>query len=430
MHLFQDRLALKAFSRSYARPPGSFSDAMELLHEGFLEAIPETRLEQSFNERLFAELFGYRTLLRDGAGYYHLQPKNFHGNSRYDDFSLGFYGPDSETTLVSCELKSLLTDLDKPQTSGTYGGLTPVQQAMSAVANVASVRWVIVSNFDEMRLYRIGDATRYEQIFLSDIHSTSDLRYLLALFSKRTLLADGVRDSLLEHLYNGRLENVVPPTPGRIRLLQHLMPHSSDQPELPFYRVEDALRRHTLLHCFDGPHIVNDRLVFTAPSDSGKSDWIVEATKSGVLQSSEYIEDQTDTSPIIFSGQDLLDRILQFLQQATAFYTILRLGNLDAAWYLDGIADATCRVSKEWCAHSQSIVLTLMAPKTIQESQTTMSKLTSLAKGATDQQLIQIALRAVRELLYPFSTRDPQSARTIRAIPQMKFDHALFTASD
>jgi hypothetical protein len=35
--------------------------------EGFFEALPESRIEQSFNEELFAELIGYRTLLRHGG---------------------------------------------------------------------------------------------------------------------------------------------------------------------------------------------------------------------------------------------------------------------------------------------------------------------------------------------------------------------------
>ena len=103
---------------------------------------------------------------------------------------------------------------------------------------------------------------------------------------------------------------------------------------------------------------------------------------------------------------------------------------MDAAWYLDGIGGTTCRVAKEWCAHSQSIILTLTSPQAIQESQMTMSQLKSLASNAADQQLIPIALRAVRELLYPFSTSEPNTSRTIRAIPQMKSDHALYTASD
>ena len=33
---------------------------------GWLEDLTELRVEQSFNERLFAEIFDYRTLFRDG----------------------------------------------------------------------------------------------------------------------------------------------------------------------------------------------------------------------------------------------------------------------------------------------------------------------------------------------------------------------------
>jgi len=264
-------------------------------------------------------------------------------------------------------------------------------------------------------------------VFLTDIHTASDLSQLLVLFSKQTLLGDGLRDSLLEHLYNGRLENVVPPTPGRIRLLQHVRPHNLDQPELPFYRLEDALRRAALLDRFDGPHVVNDRLVFKHPRPPEEPGWVIEATKSGVLQSSMYIQTQNGK----LQGEKLVKDIQLFLEQARTFCTALHLEEVDAAWYLDGIADATCLVPKEWCPHADFLPgVDLRAPKTIQESQMTRSQLSARAAIATEQQLIQIALYAVRELLYPFSVSDPKTGRPLRAIPKMEFNHATLTASD
>ena len=82
--------------------------------DGSLGALVETRVEQSFNEQLFAEVFDYRTLFRDGAGSYHLKPKGYSSLTRqYNDFSLGFFGPgDAGEERVSAELKGLSIDLD------------------------------------------------------------------------------------------------------------------------------------------------------------------------------------------------------------------------------------------------------------------------------------------------------------------------------
>ncbi len=86
--------------------------------------LTEKRVEQSFNEQLFAFVLDYRTLLSHEPGEFHLLPQNFAGGKRFDDFSLGFFGTGEAEprVLASAEFKSPGCDLDKPQTSGGYGG--------------------------------------------------------------------------------------------------------------------------------------------------------------------------------------------------------------------------------------------------------------------------------------------------------------------
>jgi hypothetical protein len=116
----------------------------------------ETRVEQSFNEQLFARVLGYRTLLSHDNTVYHVEPKLTRGR-RTADFSLGFFGgEDARRVVVSAELKDPGADLDKPQ-SGGYGGASPVQQAFAAAKAAGGCAWVIVSNFRELRLYRYPD---------------------------------------------------------------------------------------------------------------------------------------------------------------------------------------------------------------------------------------------------------------------------------
>ena len=90
--------------------------------DGTLAGLTEKRIEQSFNEQLFAQIFDYKTLLRDGEGEYHLLPQNYRNvgsGGTYDDFSLGFFSPLEKVALATAELKSPGTDLDAIQPSET-----------------------------------------------------------------------------------------------------------------------------------------------------------------------------------------------------------------------------------------------------------------------------------------------------------------------
>ncbi|KYG05073.1 hypothetical protein BE21_43005, partial [Sorangium cellulosum] len=125
-----------------------------LAQSTLLGGLPETRVEQSWNEQVFAKLLDYRTLLSHSALPFHVLPKNAAGARRFDDFSLGFFGLGEHTVLGTAELKSPGTDLDAPQWTGNYKGTTPVEQALSAArGHGAACRWVLVSNFRELRLY-------------------------------------------------------------------------------------------------------------------------------------------------------------------------------------------------------------------------------------------------------------------------------------
>src|SRR5206468_1893244 len=83
-------------------------------------AYCETRIEQSFNEQLFAQVFGYQTLFSHDRVPFHLLPKNYYGGSRYDDFALGFFGVEPARIVASVELKSPGVRLDRPQAGTDY----------------------------------------------------------------------------------------------------------------------------------------------------------------------------------------------------------------------------------------------------------------------------------------------------------------------
>lgn len=155
----------------------------------------ETTVEQSFNEQLFATVLDYRTLLSHDDAEYHLRPKKYQGQAkgepkRYDDFSLGFFSATRRVVIASAELKGPGASLDAKQTGEQYKGRSPVQQAFYAVKDVSSCRWVIVCNYQELRLYvntRDEDTPRQPtaRFNLLNVQNRDDLALLCAHFDRR-----------------------------------------------------------------------------------------------------------------------------------------------------------------------------------------------------------------------------------------------------
>lgn len=163
----------------------------------------EKPLQGQFLSEVFDRLLGYRSIV--GAGeLHHLEPET---SSRAvkgyqpPDARLGWYGPGLDRTLGVLELKGPRTDLDARQ-GGSYGRLTPVEQAFGYAAKVDGCRWVMVSNFIELRLYRTDRGQGYCQRFaMADLADPDGLDAFLFLLSRATLLgADPAAESPVEHL--------------------------------------------------------------------------------------------------------------------------------------------------------------------------------------------------------------------------------------
>ncbi|QVL50853.1 MAG: hypothetical protein KFB96_10860 [Thiocapsa sp.] len=102
-------------------------------------------------------LLGFRQLV-GAEGAHHREPETSSGTVkgyRPPDARLGWFGSTVDLTRAVLELKAPGADLDAKQGAG-YGKLTPVEQAFGYAAKVDGCRWVIVSNFIELRLYRTG----------------------------------------------------------------------------------------------------------------------------------------------------------------------------------------------------------------------------------------------------------------------------------
>ncbi len=384
--------------------------------------LAESRVEQSFNERLFAGLLDYETLFHGTGAEYHLMPKNFHpGSRRYDDFSLGFFGPDGGETRVSAELKSPDCNLDAPQPD--YRDVSPVQQAHRAAGKSNSVEWILVSNFDEIRLYRAGDLSRYQVVMLSDIVTVAGFRRAYALLSQSTLVGEKGRPSPLSLLFHGATTMLIPKKHRRIRLIHEALATRESAEEPLLHRMNDALvanREHLSAdewRQLDTPRLEDERLVATATSEDPdeRSAFRLELTRRGQLCLSEYVEETAGVSePVAIDAELIARRIAAFA--VFSKQVLLEAFDPDSvrfSWSLEDVARSRCYGPNGWAGGANGLKFEM--PATIETCRYPLTAV--VLDEITPSHLPRLVGDVVREILFPYEGRRDDRPGIIRLRP-------------
>jgi len=172
------------------------------VRSGGLTGQKEKNLQGLFLTRIFDRILGFRQVVA-GAGVYHMKPEHALRNfksSRTPDACLGFFQGDDENIRAVVELKAPGADLDAKQ-GKNYGNVRPVEQAFGYASKLDGCRWVIVSNFATIRLYRYGSGQGACHVFnLGDIADGAPLEELWFLLGRETLLAEGDQESPVDRL--------------------------------------------------------------------------------------------------------------------------------------------------------------------------------------------------------------------------------------
>jgi hypothetical protein len=189
-----------------------------------LPRFTESAIEQSWNEQVFARVLGYQTMLAHDRLPFHLKPKHYSAGY-YDDFSLGFFGAGSDRVLASAELKGPRTNLDRDQ-SGRKGKRSPVAQAIQKARATSGCLWVLVSNFQDLRLYRAEDALLIADADLNAVRTSHDLAMLQAHFDSTALLGDGREDPEMRRALEEADDPArpLPPAPESYRIVARFVP--------------------------------------------------------------------------------------------------------------------------------------------------------------------------------------------------------------
>jgi len=138
---------------------------LDMHKSGFLASKTETESEQSFNDSFFVQILGYQAIPNNP---FTIEPKgkNEIGWQKADAI-LWYFKTDVDLTptlsyqergnnlsrvQAVVEIKDSKTSLDKPQRR--EWNLSPVQQWFKYKPQYSNCKWVIVSNFYEIRLYK------------------------------------------------------------------------------------------------------------------------------------------------------------------------------------------------------------------------------------------------------------------------------------
>lgn len=161
----------------------------------------EEQLQSDFLNDVFGEVLGYA--YKRGLEEYNLEKEE---KSKTDgtkpDGVLGYLSADNKDIRVVIELKDAYTNLDHKQ-NRKNDNRTPVEQAFSYVAKSGgNCKWVVVSNFIEIRLYPANDSSFYQRFMVKDLVRLDVLKSFYALLAKNQLFlpsSESIVDKLLQH---------------------------------------------------------------------------------------------------------------------------------------------------------------------------------------------------------------------------------------
>lgn len=157
------------------------------LRRGELDEVKEVSLQGAFLAGIFGGALGYRSMTDSADPEWSLvAEKTVSKTGKSADGALGFFSTHGESRVVApIELKGAKQSLDVAQGRT----LTPVQQAWEYANYSPGCRWIIVSNFREVRLYsRVRTPGEYESFRFGELENLEAFKRFYLFLAKERLL--------------------------------------------------------------------------------------------------------------------------------------------------------------------------------------------------------------------------------------------------
>ena len=179
------------------------------LKAGTLEKVKETSLQGDFLKDIFQDILGYRSVISgEGKTWEIHAEQTISDGGGFADRALGLFtaieGKGGKVKLqgkiiAPIELKSAKDDLDRPAPGRK---LSAVEQGWQYANYTENCRWVIVSNYRELRLYQLTKTPAYFECFLlSELAEIANFKKFYYLLCRTNFLPKtGQQQSIIDRL--------------------------------------------------------------------------------------------------------------------------------------------------------------------------------------------------------------------------------------
>ncbi len=322
------------------------------LEAGTLGAVKEVSLHGDFLRDIFQEVLGYRSVISGGgkAWEIHAEQTIADGGGSADG-ALGFFtAPESNQgkvklqgrVIAPIELKGTKEDLDRPAPGRRESA---IEQGWRYANYTPDCKWVIVSNYRELRLYQTTKTPAYyEQFWLEDLADRSTFKRFYFLLCRQNFLpqqntpkvlsvidqllidSNEAQEEITKQLYHDYEE-------VRLRLVRHFrFAGPQEIPNRDFVLIEKAqktldrilfiafcedkglLPQKTLSHAHDHKDPYNPRSIWENYKsvfrwvDLGKEDPPIPGYNGGLFQSDPILDEQLTVPDPLCSQLNRLTR--------------------------------------------------------------------------------------------------------------------------
>jgi hypothetical protein len=166
----------------------------EMIRSGRILSLKETALHGEFTSKIVQGVLGYKGA-SSGSNYTVSAEQSILQGSA--DLALGRFGGQAAEIVAPFELKGATArDLDAIMPGRNK---SPVQQAWEYAIGARGVKWVLVSNYVELRLYGFGEGTdAYEVFHLEQLTEHDEYARFMLLLSEKNLLSGRTGEILEE----------------------------------------------------------------------------------------------------------------------------------------------------------------------------------------------------------------------------------------
>ena len=170
------------------------SDWSTLISTRKINGIKETALSSDFKKLIVEGVLGYTSPVGNDEYTVESEQQILKG---LVDLALGHFSPDKTDIIAPFELKGAKTkDLDAIMPGRNK---SPVQQAWEYATDNIGTKWVLVSNYLEIRLYGFGEGTQaYERFNMARLHEPQEYARFMLLLGADNLLSGKTADLLDE----------------------------------------------------------------------------------------------------------------------------------------------------------------------------------------------------------------------------------------